>query len=111
RYSPEIAGPRIGESRSEWEIIVQLARMVLPPEKVSKIDFADAESIREEIDETVPMYKGIALLKKEKDSFQYGGARILNEGICANMPDGKARFSLIVPQNDVLREGEYYLTT
>jgi molybdopterin-dependent oxidoreductase alpha subunit len=111
RFSPEIPGRRIGETRSEWEIMVNLAKKIMPPGKSAKLDFATAKAIRKEIDETVPMYKGIALLKQEKDSFQYGGARILNDGICTNMPDGKARFSITIPQNDVLKEDEYYLTT
>ena len=33
RFSPEIPGPRIGEARSEWEIIADLAEQILPPEK------------------------------------------------------------------------------
>ncbi len=29
-FSPEIAGPRIGEARAEWDIYVDLARRVKP---------------------------------------------------------------------------------
>ena len=77
----------------------------------SSLAFENAEAIRKEIDDVIPLYKGIGDLKKEKDSFQYGGARILNDGICPNMPDHKARFSVLVPQNDILKPGEFYLTT
>ncbi len=111
RFSPEIPGPRIGEARSEWEIIIDLARQVLPPEKQKFLMFENAGAIRKEMDEVIPMYKGIANLTKEKDFFQYGGARILNDAICPNMPDQKARFSVVVPQNDILKPGEFYLTT
>lgn len=111
RYSPEIPGPRIGESRSEWEIMVDLSRHILPPEKQKPLAFESAEAIREEIDSVIPLYRGIADLKKEKDSFQYGGARILNDGICPNLPDQRARFSVVYPQNDILKPEEFYLTT
>lgn len=111
RYSPEIPGPRIGEARSEWEIMVNLGQRILPPDKRRFLSFESAEAIREEMDSVIPLYKGISDLKKEKDSFQYGGARILNDGICQNLPDQKARFSVLVPQNDILKPGEFYLTT
>jgi predicted molibdopterin-dependent oxidoreductase YjgC len=111
RFSPEVPGPRIGESRSEWEIIVDLAKHIMPDESQKFLGFENAEAIRKEIDHVIPLYKGIADLKKEKDSFQYGGARILNDGICPNLPDQRARFSVVVPQNDILKQGEFYLTT
>jgi molybdopterin-dependent oxidoreductase alpha subunit len=111
RFSPEIPGPRIGEARSEWEIMVDLAQHILPPEKQKFLAFRNAEDIRAEMNNVIPLYKGISDLKKEKDSFQYGGARILNDGICQNLPDQKARFSVLVPQNDILKPGEFYLTT
>ncbi len=111
RFSPEIPGPRIGEARSEWEIIQDLARHVLPLEKQNLLNFESAGDIRKEMDDVIPLYEGIASLKKEKDSFQYGGAHILNDGICPNLPDQKARFSVVVPQNDILKHGEFYLTT
>ena len=111
RFSPEIPGPRIGETRSEWEIISDLAAHVLPEEKRQHLHFPTAKSIRDEIDRTIPLYEGIADLKKEKDSFQYGGARMLNDGICHNMPEKKARFSITIPGNEVLADGQFYLTT
>ena len=111
RFSPEIPGSRIGESRSEWEIIVDLAQKILPDEKRSFLAFENAGAIRKEMDEVIPLYKGIAGLKKEKDYFQYGGSRILNDGICPNMPDQRARFSVVVPKNDILKPDEFYMTT
>jgi anaerobic selenocysteine-containing dehydrogenase len=75
------------------------------------LNFETATDIRNEIQNVIPLYDGIGDLRKETDSFQYGGARILNDGICHNLPDKKARFSVVVPQNDLLKEGEFYLTT
>jgi molybdopterin-dependent oxidoreductase alpha subunit len=111
RYSPEIPGRRIGEAQSEWEIIAQLSQYVLPPEKQACLTYQNADQIREEIDRIIPLYQGIKLLKKEKDSVQYGGSRLLVDGICSNLPDARARFSVAVPQNEVLKPGEFYLAT
>lgn len=111
RYSPEIPGPRVGEARSEWEIIADLGRHVLPAEKQKEIAFADGDAIREEIDRVVPLYRGIKNLKKEGDSFQYGGDMLLKGGVCSNLPEGRARFCALTPQNDVLEPGQFYLTT
>lgn len=111
RFSPEIPGPRIGESRSEWEIIRDLARHVLPAERQRFLAFQDAETIRQEMDRVLPLYKGIKNLTKEKDSFQYGGPMLLQDGICSNLPNGRARFSAVSPKNDVLESGQFYLAT
>ena len=111
RFSPEIPGPRIGEAMSEWEILVELSKHVMPPEKHKHLSFPDAEAIRNEMGRLIPLYTGIEELKKEKDSFQYGGARILNDGICSNLPDMRARFSVVVPQNYVPNSDEFYLAT
>lgn len=111
RFSPEIPGPRIGEARSEWEILAELGRRCLPPEKAAGLAFAGVPEILEEIDRVIPMYRGIKDLKKEKDSVQYGGPMLLTGGNCENLPGGKARFSALTPQNEVARPGEFYLTT
>lgn len=110
RFSPEIDGPRIGESRSEWQIIVDLAQRVLPDDKKSKIAFNNAEAIMEEMDRVIPSYRGIKDLKKEGDSFQYGGPMLLTDGNC-NTADGRAIFSAVAPKNEILQEGEFYLAT
>lgn len=111
RYSPEIAGPRIGEARSEWEIMVDLGKHVLPPDKQKHLAFGDADELRAEMDRVIPLYRGIGELKKEGDAFQYGGERLLEGGVCSNLPDGRARFCALTPQNDVLEPGQFYLTT
>jgi molybdopterin-dependent oxidoreductase alpha subunit len=110
RFSPEIHGARIGESRSEWQIIVDLAQRVLPDDKKSKIAFNNTEEIMEEMDRVIPAYRGIKDLKKEGDSFQYGGPMLLKDGIC-NTADGRAKFSAVNPKNEILKDGEFYLAT
>jgi molybdopterin-dependent oxidoreductase alpha subunit len=110
RFSPEIEGPRIGESRSEWQIIVDLAQRVLPDEKKSKVAFKNAEEIMNEMDHIIPAYRGIKDLKSEGDSVQYGGPMLLKDGIC-NTRDGRANFSAVRPKNEILKEGEFYLAT
>ena len=110
RYSPEIKGPRIGESRSEWQIVVDLAQRVLPEDKKSHLAFTNAQEIREEMGRLIPSYAGVQNLQKEGDSFQYGGPMLLTDGVC-NTPDGRARFSAVQPSNTILEEGEFYLAT
>lgn len=82
RYTPEIPGHRIAEARAEWKILCQLG-------KACGVDlgFDHADQIREEIDQVMPMYRGIAQLKKEGDSFQYGGP------ILCTAPGFKGKFS------------------
>src|SRR5262249_19187929 len=111
RFSPEISGPRVGESRSEWEILVELGKRILPAEKVASLSFADATQIRKEMDRVIPSYRGIGDLANEKDSVQYGGPMLLEGGICNALPEGKARFSVVAPENEIPAAGEFYLTT
>lgn len=68
RYSPEISGRRIGEARAEWKILSDLGNAC-----GVDLGFKNADDIRVEMDKVMPMYRGIAQLKKEGDSFQYGG--------------------------------------
>lgn len=111
RFSPEIPGPRIGEAKSEWEIIVELGRHVLPAEKQKCLNYTDAEQIRKEMGDLIPLYRGIEDLKKEGDSVQYGGEMLVRDGVCSNLPDGRARFSAVVPENEILSPGKFYLAT
>ncbi len=82
RYTPEIPGHRIGEARSEWRILVDLGKAMGIDLKLES-----ADAIREEMDRVMPMYRGIAQLKAEGDSFQYGG-RLL-----CSAPDFVGQFS------------------
>jgi molybdopterin-dependent oxidoreductase alpha subunit len=99
-FSPEIPGPRIDEARSEWEVFLDVARRVRP-ELADRLTFAGTAAMREEIARIVPSYEGIQNLKKQGDSFQYGGP-MLCAGWKFSTPDGKAHFKAVnLPQLEV----------
>ena len=89
-FSPEIPGPRIGEARPEWEVFLEVARLVCPQRAV-KLTFTGTSAVREEIGRVIPAYAGIQSLNKPGHNFQYGGPTL-----CAGWkfptPDGKAHF-------------------
>ena len=108
-YSPEIAGPRPGEARDEWEIPVQVARK-LDPERASKtFAWNDTQAIRDEIERVCPTYKGIAGLRKKGDSFQYGGRRLLEDRFLT--ADGKGHFTAVELPQEKLPAGRFLLST
>jgi molybdopterin-dependent oxidoreductase alpha subunit len=88
--SPEIPGPRIGEARPEWEVMLELARRVRP-ELEQQLSYAGTAELREEIARIVPFYAGIEELQDGGDSFQYGGP-LLCDGQEFPTPDGRASF-------------------
>jgi len=99
-FSPEIQGPRIGETRSEWEVFQEVARRV-KPELADKLAFTGTGAIREEIPQAIPFYEGIQNLKKKGDNFQYRGA-MLCAGSKFSTADGKAHFKAVnLPKRDV----------
>jgi anaerobic selenocysteine-containing dehydrogenase len=101
----------VGEARSEWEILTEVGRRSLKGAARSAIDFKDCEQIREEMDRMMPLYRGIVQLRSEGQSFQYGGERLLEGGVCPAMPDGRARFSVLAPAPGESRDGQFVLTT
>src|SRR5437879_3366320 len=108
-FSPEIPGRRIRESRTEWEIFMDLAERALP-DSAHLIHFEDATAIRKEIAKVVPTYKGIEKLRAKGDAFQYGGPRLC-EGGTFPMPDGQAQFSIVnLPDADI-PPGQFLLST
>ncbi len=108
-FSPEIAGPRIGEARSEWEIFVDLARYT-HPDRAELVSFDSGQAIRDEIATVVPMYDGIQHLRTTGDQVQWGGERL-----CDNWefptPDGRAHFGLVRPAELDIPEGHFLLST
>ena len=110
-FSPEIDGPRIGEARAEWEIFCDLAARV-DPERAHLVEFRDADAIRAEIAEVVPLYAGVEHLGKLGDSVQWGGPRLATDGAFAT-PDGLAHFAVVRPAVDerVTGRGEFVLST
>jgi molybdopterin-dependent oxidoreductase alpha subunit len=91
--SPEIRGPRVGEARPEWQVLLELARRVRP-ELADRLAPSGTAEVREEIARAIPSYGGIEELREGGDSFQYGGERLC-EGWRFPTPDGKARFAAV----------------
>ncbi|HLN88025.1 MAG TPA: FdhF/YdeP family oxidoreductase [Candidatus Limnocylindrales bacterium] len=109
RFTPEIPGHPIGETRPEWEIPVQIGRMTMPNgDKLFAFD--DTQSIREEMARVMPIYQGIERLKKEGDQLQWGGPFLFKGGF-TSMPDNRAIFTAIEPPDRRAAAGKFYLTT
>ncbi len=108
RFTPEIPGPRIEEARAEWEIPALIGKQ-LKPDQPKLFDYSDTQQIREEMSRVMPLYRGIEKLSHEGDAMQWGGPNLGTQGF-PNMPDGKARFSVVnIPRVDV-PEGRFLLT-
>lgn len=108
-YSPEIPGPRPGEAKDEWEIPVEAARRADPDRARRIFAWRNTQDIRDEIERVCPTYKGIALLRKKGDQFQYGGPRLLADRFLT--PDGKGHFSAIDLPEARVPEGYFLLGT
>ena len=67
--------------------------------------------IRLEMEKTMPVYAGIAGLRRAGDSFQWGGPHLCIDGDFPHMPDGRARFTPLEPPVIHVPEGAFYLTT
>jgi molybdopterin-dependent oxidoreductase alpha subunit len=108
-FSPEIAGPRIGEARPEADVFLELARRVRP-ELAGQLHFADTAAVRAEIARVIPSYEGIQHLAQAGDQFQYGGPHL-----CADWrfptADGKAHFSTVALPSEQLPAGAFRVTT
>jgi molybdopterin-dependent oxidoreductase alpha subunit len=108
-FSPEIDGPRPGEVRPEWDVYLDLARRV-DPDRAHLLGCADAQAIRDEIARVVPAYAGIEELRTTGDQVQWGGERLC-DGWRFPTADGKARFVPVTPQEALLPDGRFLLST
>ena len=108
-YSPEIPGPRLPETKDEWEIPVLAARRADPENAAKSFPWRDTQDIREEIERVCPTYKGIANLRKKGDNFQYGGPRLLVDRFLT--PDGKGHFSAVSLPEEHVPPGHFLLAT
>jgi len=108
-FSPEIPGRRVGESKSEWEIFMELAEHVYP-ERRAQIHFDNAQQIREEIARTVPFYDGIQHLRKKGDALQWGGPRLC-EGWHFPTASGRAQFAVLAPPPPPAEASTFTVTT
>jgi predicted molibdopterin-dependent oxidoreductase YjgC len=109
RFSPEIQGPRIAEAKPEWQIAADIGKR-LEPDRPDLFGFENAAAVRREMSRVMPLYSGIERLEKEGDWVQWGGPRLGATGF-PNMPEGRARLSIVkIPRIDV-PEGRFLLTT
>ncbi len=107
-FSPEIEGPRIAEARTEWQVLIDLAQRV-KPELAHLILFTDSQSIRQEIEQAYPDYRGVSFLNKQGDHIQWGGRTLCKDRF--RTPDGKGHFSSLTPPGIDLPEGALRLST
>lgn len=99
RYSPELSR-QVGEARSEWKILVDLGRRC-----GKNLRFENGDAIRAEMDYVMPMYRGIAQLKAEGDSFQYGGP------LLCTAPDFVGKFSALPLPPSRSESGKFFVVT
>jgi len=102
--SPEIPGPRIGEARAEWEVLLDLAARVRP-ELADALRVSGTPELRAEIAEAVPIYAPIASLREGGDSFQYGGP-LFPEGTDFLTDTGRAHFALVRPPQPLVEDDD-----
>jgi molybdopterin-dependent oxidoreductase alpha subunit len=100
---------QVGEARSEWQILRDLA-LAVRPEFSALFGCSTGAEIRSEIARVVPLYDGMQHLSKTGDQFQYGGARLADGGIF-NTPDQKGHFRAVpLPEKRTL-PGTFFLST
>ena len=109
RFTPEISGHRIGETKPEWEIPVLIGRKSMPNND-KLFPFNDTQAIREEMARVIPIYQGIEKLHKEGDQLQWGGPYLYKSGFTA-MPGNRALFSVLDPPDHRVADGKFYLAT
>ncbi len=108
-FSPEVAGPRAGSSRAEWQVFGDVAARVRP-ELAEKVRFPSSQAIRDELARAVPLYAGIERLRAQGDQFQWGGPHLFADGRFAT-PDGKARFTVVSSPDRSRPAGTFLLST
>ncbi len=111
RFTPEVPGPRIAEARSEWEILAAIGQRALHGRRAEGFAFRDGQAVRDEMDRVMPLYRGIKDLRRAGDSFQYGGPLLCRDGVCPDLPGGRARFTAVVPEAPSVRPDEFVVTT
>jgi molybdopterin-dependent oxidoreductase alpha subunit len=111
RFSPEVTDhPTVGEAKPEYEIPCLVAKAIRP-ELGDELTYEDSREIRAEMERTMPVYAGIAGLRRAGDSFQWGGPHLCADGTFPNMPGGLARFTPLDPPRIDVPAGAFYLTT
>ncbi|MGE5306063.1 MAG: molybdopterin-dependent oxidoreductase [Alphaproteobacteria bacterium] len=95
-FTPEITGPRIGESLAGWQIPTLIGRRSMPNGDLL-FPFTDAQTVREEMARVMPIYQGIERFQKERDYLQWGGPHLFKGGSFRGMPEERALFSVLEP--------------
>jgi molybdopterin-dependent oxidoreductase alpha subunit len=109
RFTPEIPGHQIGETKPEWEIPALIGRRSMPNgDKLFPFD--DSQAIREEMGRVMPIYQGIEKLTEEGDQLQWGGPQLYTEGFTA-MPGNRALFSPVGAPDRRPVENKFCLAT
>jgi molybdopterin-dependent oxidoreductase alpha subunit len=107
-FSPEIPR-RVGEARSEWRILLELARAV-DSERAAALGCDSGAAIRDEIARVVPAYDGIQTLREKGDAIQYGGPHLCAGGVFPTA-DGRAGFRAVPLPRGRRRDGWFVVST
>lgn len=107
-FSPELPR-RVGEARSEWRLFADVVNRVRP-ERRPQFSWPTNRDLRAEIAEVVPFYAGIETLADTGDAVQWGG-RHLCAGGAFPTPDGRGRFSALVPAERDLPDRSFVVST
>jgi molybdopterin-dependent oxidoreductase alpha subunit len=107
-FSPELPR-RVGEARSEWRLFADVAARVRP-DLAGAFAWPSNQALRVEIARVVPDYAGIEALAATGDQVQWGG-RLLCEDGAFPTPDGRGRFTALVPPAPDLPPGAFTVAT
>lgn len=97
RFTPELAGHNIGETRPDWEILSLIGRKSMPNGDLL-FPFNNTQAIRDEMSRVMPIYQGIEKIRKEGDQLQWGGPQLYRDGF-SMMPGNRALFTALQPQD------------
>ncbi len=107
-FSPELPR-RVGEARSEWRLFADVVNRVRPDLR-PHFSWPTNRDLRAEIARVVPFYAGIETLADTGDAVQWGGRHLCAGGVFPT-PDGRGRFSALVPPERDLPEGAFVVST
>src|SRR4026209_603042 len=95
RFTPELAGHNIGETRPDWEILSLIGRKSMPNGDLL-FPFNNTQAIRDEMSRVMPIYQGIEKITKEGDQLQWGGPQLYRDGFSV-MLGNRALFTALEP--------------
>ncbi len=98
-------GPqKLGQCKSEVEILVQLAKNIVPVENLDFNQFAEFKNVRQAIAKIIPGFDALATIDETKTEFQIPGRTKHN--MIFDTPTGKAKFNvnpLVIHSNNSFR--------